>query len=138
MPGHELCVEPQADAIGRLIAWVQVCCRTDGVADDDAFAMMLALEEAVANVIAHGFAAVPPPHRITVRLDISAQSCIAEVIDNGRPFDPTAAPGPDPSLPLEQREPGGLGILLMRRMVDRLEYRRGDGGNVLRLEKARR
>jgi len=59
------------------------------------------------------------------------------VIDNGHPFDPTAAPEPDLSLPLERRRPGGLGIHLMRSMMDRVHYRRSDGSNILRLEKAR-
>ena len=61
---------------------------------------------------------------------------VAEIIDNGRAFDPTAAPAPDLSLPLEQRDPGGLGIHLMRRMIDRVEYRRAGGENRLRLEKS--
>ncbi len=118
--------------------WVKACCGADGLADDTAFKMALALEEAVMNVISHAFADLPPPHLIRVRLDITAESLTAEVIDNGHPFDPTAAPSPDLSLPLERRHPGGLGIHLMRTMMDRMQYLRRDGNNLLRLEKARR
>ena len=89
------------------------------------------------NVIDHAFTGRAAPHLITVRLDIAAETFAAEVTDNGHPFDPTAAPDPDLSLPLEQRDPGGLGIHLMRQMMDRLHYQRRDGRNILRLEKAR-
>jgi anti-sigma regulatory factor (Ser/Thr protein kinase) len=92
----------------------------------------------VANVIAHAFAGRPAPHRLDLRLAIAPASVVVEIVDNGRPFDPTAAPAPDLSTPLECREPGGLGIHLMRALMDRLDYRRDDDANVLRLEMTRR
>jgi anti-sigma regulatory factor (Ser/Thr protein kinase) len=73
-----------------------------------------------------------------VRLQIGADAVVAEVIDNGRPFDPTGAPPPDLSLPLEERPPGGLGIPLMRGLMDSLAYRRAGDSNILRMHKARR
>lgn len=137
MSFHELCLDPQISEIPRLIDWVEACCGADGVGDETRFKMALALEEAVANVINNAFNGVPLPHRVAVRLEISAGSVVAEVIDNGHPFDPTAAPAPDLSLPLEERHPGGLGIHLMRRVMDRLRYRRRGGNNILRLQKRR-
>jgi anti-sigma regulatory factor (Ser/Thr protein kinase) len=137
MASHELNLEPQISEIPRLLDWVEACCGAEGIRDEVRYKMMLALEEAVTNVINHAFGDVPPPHIIRVRLEIAAELFVAEVIDNGRPFDPTSAPDPDLTLPLEQRNPGGLGIHLMRNVVDRLQYRHGIGGNVLRLEKMR-
>ncbi len=134
---HQLDVKPQVSEVARLNEWIGSRCAAEGLADDVTFKMTLAIEEAVVNVISHAFEGLPPPHSIRVRLDIAAQSITAEIIDNGRPFDPTAAPDPDLSLPLEARHPGGLGIRLMRGMMDRLRYRRGDGNNILLLEKAR-
>jgi len=137
MAAYELQVEPQVSEIPRLIDWIAACCGADAVAEETGFKVTLAIEEAVMNVIAHAFAGLPPPHAITVRLTITHETLTAEIIDNGCPFDPTTAPDPDLSLPLEERPPGGLGIHLMRGMMDRLQYRRGDGRNILRLEKAR-
>jgi anti-sigma regulatory factor (Ser/Thr protein kinase) len=137
MASHELNVEPQVSEIPRLLDWVETCCGSDGVADELRYKVMLALEEAVTNVINHAFADVPPPHRIRVRIDITDALFAAEVIDNGRVFDPTSAPDPDLTLPLEQRTPGGLGIHLMRNVMDRLHYKHETGSNTLRLEKAR-
>ena len=134
---HQLDLEPRVCRVAQLNEWIGSCCAADGVGEDLAFKMTLAIEEAVVNVISHAFAGVSPPHSIRVRLDIAAQRVTAEIIDNGRPFDPTAAALPDLSVPLDERRSGGLGIHLMRTMVDRLRYRRGDGTNILRLETAR-
>ncbi len=137
MASHALDVTPQVGEVPQLIDWIGSRCAAEGLAEDVTFKLTLALEEAVVNVITHAFVGLPPPYSITVRLDITSQSVTAEIIDNGRSFDPTSAPDPDLSLPLEQRRPGGLGIHLMRGMMDRLHYRRGAGSNILRLEKAR-
>jgi len=138
MASYELCVEPLVSEIPRLIDWVEASCGAEGLADHVSFRVALALEEAVMNVINHAFAGIPPPHRISIRLDITTRLFAAEIIDNGRPFDPTSAAAPDLSLPIEQRPPGGLGIHLMRSMMDRVQYRRRGGQNLLRLEKAAR
>ena len=138
MQSDELRLEPLISEIPRLIEWVEARCALAGVAGEIAMKLALVLEEAVANVIHHGLPGSPPPHRISVRLDIGTDSVAAEVIDNGRPFDPTGAPPPDLSLPLEQRPPGGLGVHLMRELMDGLDYRRSGDSNILRLHKARR
>lgn len=137
MADHRIALTADIAEISRLIDWVETCCGADAVGGDTALKLALALEEAVANVIQHAFVDRPAPHRIEVRLAVAAQTVTALVIDNGRPFDPTRAPRPNPSLPLDRRDPGGLGVLLIRRMVDRVAYRRVDGRNRLRLEKTR-
>jgi serine/threonine-protein kinase RsbW len=137
MAGHRLSLNPDVGEIPRLIDWVEHCCGEAGVASDLSFRLSLALDEAITNVIGHAFAGQAPPHRIEIELDIADASVVATVTDNGRAFDPSIAPEPDVSLPLEQRDPGGLGILLIHRMVDRVAYRRVGGENQLRLEKSR-
>jgi anti-sigma regulatory factor (Ser/Thr protein kinase) len=137
MVGHRLSLNPDVAEIPRLNDWIERRCGEAGLGDEFSSRLMLALEEAAMNVIAHAFEGMTPPHRIDIQLDITADTVAATVVDNGRPFDPTIAPEPDLSVPLEQRDPGGLGILLIHRMVDRVEYRRSNGRNRLRLEKAR-
>src|ERR1700722_10229196 len=137
MASPEISVEPDISALPPLLEWGEDRCRADGLADEITFKMALVLEEAVTNVINYAFSDLPPPHVIRVRLDIAIERIVAEIVDNGRPFDPLARPEPDLSRPLEQRVPGGLGIPLMRRMTDRIEYRRSDGDNRLRLQKNR-
>ena len=117
--------------------WIEQRCEEAGLANELTFKLMLAIEEAATNVVSYAFAEVPPPHYFRVRLDIDDKRCAAELADNGRPFDPSAAPPPDLAKPLEEREAGGLGIHLLRNMADRIEYRREGGENRLRIETAR-
>ncbi len=135
MAEYRLDVAPDIAEIPRLLDWAEKRCGERGVAGETAFKLGLALEEAVANVINHAFAGVPTPHRIAVKLTVEDDRVAAEIIDNGRPFDPTAAPEPDCASPLESRDVGGLGIHLIRRMTDRVEYRRSGNENRLRLVK---
>jgi len=137
MATYRLDVAPDIAEIPRLLDWIEACCSECGVTGDTLFKLSLALEEAVANVINHAFAGVPPPHCITVELAIESDRVTAEIVDNGRPFDPSAAPAPDKTSPLETRDVGGLGIHLIREMTERVEYRRVGDENRLRLEKRR-
>jgi anti-sigma regulatory factor (Ser/Thr protein kinase) len=138
MATHETEVKPELREVTRLIEWIDAHCAEQGLPEDFKLKLTLALEEAVVNVITHAFKDLPPPHSITVRLDITDASVVAEIIDNGMGFDPTAAPEPDLSSPVADRPTGGLGIHLMHSMVDRIRYRRSDGKNILLLETARR
>jgi serine/threonine-protein kinase RsbW len=137
MARHSLSLAPDIALIPRLLDWIEACCAAENVAGDLVFKLALALEEAVANVIDHAFDGIAPPHRIRVRLDLDAERVAAEIVDNGHPFDPSAEPHSDVTLPLDEREIGGLGIHLMRHMMDRVSYHRHRGYNHLRLEKAR-
>jgi anti-sigma regulatory factor (Ser/Thr protein kinase) len=136
MVEHRLALAPDIAEIPRLLDWVETCCDKAAIGHDATFKLSLALEEAVANVINHAFAEMPPPHRVAVELTIAADRVSAVVIDNGRPFDPTASPDPAANIPLEDRDPGGLGIHLIRKMMDRVGYRRIAGENRLHLEKS--
>jgi anti-sigma regulatory factor (Ser/Thr protein kinase) len=138
MAFDELRLKPLLSEIPRLIEWVEARCAAAGVAGEVAMKLALVLEEAVANVINHSVPNATPPHRVKVGIDIDADTVTAEVIDNGPSFDPTSAPRPDLSLALEERQPGGLGIHLMRELMDGFEYRRAGDSNVLRLRKRRR
>ena len=138
MASYEMTVAPDLSAIAPLNEWVEERCQEAGLGADATFKFVLAIEEAVTNVVAYAFAEVPPPHQIRLRLDIDDKRCAAELVDNGRPFDPSAAPPPDLTKPIEQRDPGGLGIHLIRNMADRIEYHRENGQNRLRIETARR
>ena len=138
MASYDTSITPDLAAVPPLIGWVEERCQEAGLEAGLTFKLMLAIEEAVTNVVSYAFAEAPPPHCIHLRLDIDEDRCAAEVIDNGGPFDPSAAPPPDLTGPLEERDPGGLGIHLIRNMADRVEYRREGGQNRLRIETARR
>ena len=95
----------------------------------------LALEEAVSNVIMYAY---PKGSDGLVDIEAIVRRDELEFIisDNGTPFDPTAAPEADVSLDVEDRPIGGLGIFLVRNIMDEVKYTRSDDGkNILSMTK---
>ena len=92
----------------------------------------LAIEEFVTNCIKYGYQD-DREHVIEIRLQLSESELTLTVVDDGRPFNPLDAPAPDTTATLECRQPGGLGIALVRAMMDEVRYERRDGHNVLTL-----
>jgi anti-sigma regulatory factor (Ser/Thr protein kinase) len=91
----------------------------------------LAVEEWVVNLCRHAFG--KRAGRIEVVVRRGDGGLVVEIADDGPTFDPTAKPEPDVAAPLEERKPGGLGLLLMRRMTDQVLYRRDGERNVVTL-----
>jgi sigma-B regulation protein RsbU (phosphoserine phosphatase) len=94
----------------------------------------LALEEAITNIISHGYSD-HLEHEILLRIRIESGEIIAEVQDDARPFNPLTAPEADVAAPLDKRRAGGLGIHLMQKLMDRIEYQRLQDGNLLILKR---
>jgi serine/threonine-protein kinase RsbW len=94
----------------------------------------LVLDEVVANIISHGYDDTAE-HQIHVTLALDESVLAIRVEDDGRPFDPLAAPPPDLDLPLEERPVGGLGIHIVRSVMDAVEYQRDGGRNILIMKK---
>lgn len=95
----------------------------------------LAFDELITNTVSYGYADVAE-HAIEVRLLWEGDRLSAEVIDDGRPFDPlTQAPEPDLDAPLEARRIGGLGVYLVKTLMDEVSYRRDGAYNHLRFAK---
>jgi serine/threonine-protein kinase RsbW len=95
--------------------------------------MTLALDELFTNVITHGYGA--ERGTIVLRLGLADGWLEAELVDTAAPFDPLAAAPPDLGAPLEERAPGGLGVHLVRTLVDRVVYEREGARNHVRLRK---
>lgn len=96
--------------------------------------VQLAVEEHLANILNHAFTD-QQEHQILVRLEVETDILRIEVEDDGRPFNPLEHPKPDLTLPVDQRPIGGLGIHMMRKSVDQIEYRRANGKNILAILK---
>ncbi len=97
------------------------------------FNLNLALEEILTNIISYGYDN-REEHEIIVRLSLEQGELTAEVEDDGRPFNPLEAPEPDLNKSLEERSVGGLGIHLVRKLMDELEYRRQEGRNLFMIK----
>ncbi len=99
---------------------------------DLVFKVNLALEEIVINVMNYGHD--DGLHEIEISLIADENALTIEIVDDGRPFDPLHdAPKPNVTGELEDRDIGGLGIHLVREIMDDVRYRREEGKNHLTL-----
>ncbi len=120
--------------IPRSAELVDAFCARQGVASSVGFAINVSLEELLGNTMAYGYAD-DREHEIVVRIWLEDVDLVIDIADDARPFDPTAATPPDLDVPLEQRAIGGLGIQLVRGMMDGIEYRHDGQQNRVRLRK---
>ena len=120
--------------IAAVAARIDEFCEAEGVAPEVAYAVNLALDELLSNTISHGYRD-EEAHRIEVIIRIEGETLVVVTVDDGVAFDPTRVPEPDPTATLDEIEPDGLGLLLVNRMMDRVEYRRQGGCNVVILGK---
>ena len=96
--------------------------------------LQLAVEEAVVNVIDYAYP-MGTEGDITINMLSDGHSLHFQIIDEGVAFDPTSRQKADTTLSAEDRQIGGLGILLLRELMDSINYERTDGKNVLTLIK---
>ncbi len=95
----------------------------------------VALDEIVSNIIRHGYSH-DGPYDIRIHLAAGRDHLEVRITDDAPPFDPLSAAAPDLAAPLANRPVGGLGLELVRRLMDHVEYRRRRGRNELVLKKA--
>ncbi|MGH7287576.1 MAG: ATP-binding protein [Myxococcota bacterium] len=96
--------------------------------------LSLVIEEVVCNIVFHAYED-DAEHEIELRLAVEGDALTLEVEDDGRDFDPFSVPAPDLGAPLPVRPVGGLGIALIRRLMDEVRHERRRGRNLLTLTK---
>jgi anti-sigma regulatory factor (Ser/Thr protein kinase) len=94
----------------------------------------LACEEAFVNIMRHAYRNLPEKVEVDVKVFPKSHVEIM-IIDHGPPFNPLERPAPDLTLPLEEREIGGLGVHFIRQNVDEVRYKREGKFNILVLVK---
>jgi serine/threonine-protein kinase RsbW len=94
----------------------------------------LVLEEAISNIISYAY---NDSHEHTISVEISLEGDLLTIliIDDGIPFNPASHLPPDTSLPATERPVGGLGILLISKIMDSVQYSRENNLNILTLSK---
>ncbi len=99
------------------------------VPEEKAARLELAVEEWAANVCHHAYPEAEGTLAVSVRAEPGR--FVVEIADDGRPFDPVAMRPPDVNVPLAERQPGGLGVLLIKRMLEDVRYRRERDQNIV-------
>jgi serine/threonine-protein kinase RsbW len=132
VPGTGEGIRAALDALEALMA-------TRGLSRAVTWPVEVSLDEVLANVVRHGLGERGAATSVDLELWLDAGAeppeCEVTVVDDGPEFDPLSAPEPDTSLGVEERPIGGLGITLVRRLMDEVEYERREGKNRLRLRR---
>ncbi|UKK54512.1 ATP-binding protein [Prevotella sp. E2-28] len=120
--------------VPQLAAFVDQVCEVAGFSASITMQMNLAIEEAVVNVMNYAY---PQGTEGEVRIEAQADENGVQfvIIDSGTPFDPTTEAEADTTLSAEERQIGGLGIFLVRQLMDTVSYEYKEGRNMLTLRK---
>jgi serine/threonine-protein kinase RsbW len=128
-----IALRSEAAELIRLEAFAEAFARDCDLADDERSRLLVILEELFTNVVAHGYGVRFAMGNIGVALGWKPGQLTIDFVDDGPPFDPLAHSAPDLDAPAEQRPIGGLGIAIVRALVDRARYWREGHCNHLHL-----
>jgi len=126
-------LDSQLTELSRVQPWIEALADRYGFSEDARFAMQLCVEEALANVVLHGYRS-EAGHPIVMRASLSEGTLVFAIDDKASPFAPTEPAPPNGATKpasLESIEPGGNGIRLLHRFAGSLRYERLPDGNRL-------
>jgi anti-sigma regulatory factor (Ser/Thr protein kinase) len=109
--------------------------RQIGFSDKEIYAIQLAADEASSNIIEHAYAGIKGGK---LEIDVSTSDNELKIVmrDRGKSFDPSSVPEPNVKADLSERKIGGLGMYLMRKLMDEVAYESSpDSGNILTMIK---
>lgn len=118
----------------QLTAFLQQFWSSESLPPGECLAFELALEEIFMNVVMHG-STEGQPGQVDVSLELTPAGLTLTLEDDGPGFDPLSLPPPDVTASVADRAVGGLGVFLVRKLMDTVSYARVAGRNQLRLSK---
>lgn len=120
--------------LSRVAESVDDFCANQAIPGGCAFKLNIALEELLTNTISYGYADAGR-HEIALDIAREGETLVAEISDDARQYDPLQAPAPDLDSAIEDRRIGGLGVHLVKTMMDEVTYAYRDGRNHVTLRK---
>ncbi len=130
-------METTLDELRRIDESIEEFARTESWSPELEFQVKLVFEEIGINIVNHGHDD-DSPHEVEIQIVSDMDTITVEITDDARPFNPlTDTPPPDINASLEDRPVSGLGIHLVRTLMDEVRYRRERGKNLLTLIKRR-
>lgn len=123
----------QIETLDAVNAFLEEELEKAGVSPKLMITFTVALEELFVNV-AH-YAYPDSSGTVTIGIDTAGDSVVIRLADSGIPFNPLAKDDPDVTLSAEERKIGGLGIFMVKKSMDSVEYEYRDGKNVLTISK---
>lgn len=134
MQNRSLCLRNDITEISRIATFIEEVGEELDLPLSLVMSLNLVLEEAVANIILYAYPA-KMNDEITIHVAKKEQMLVFTITDSGIAFDPTQAEEADITLSIEERPIGGLGIYLIKKIMNEVEYQRIEGNNVFTLKK---
>ena len=131
----ELRIPAVVEKLPELLAFIEQQLEEVGCPLKTQMEIAVAAEEVFVNIASYAYA--PGTGAVTVRIEISDDPAAATITfsDSGIPFDPLKKADPDVTLSAEEREIGGLGIFMTKKIMNDVTYTYRDGQNILTLKK---
>jgi serine/threonine-protein kinase RsbW len=120
--------------LSRVAEAIDDFCAAHGIPAGNAFKLNIALEELLTNTISYGYSDAQR-HEIAIDIVREGETIVIELSDDARPYDPLNAPPPDLDSAIEDRRVGGLGVHLVKTLMDDVRYAYRDGRNHVTLRK---
>ncbi len=114
-------IESRTERLSTVREFVSEAARSFGFSEEDVGKIALAVDEACTNVIKHAYK-FDPTKKIGITVNTANRAFVVTSQDNGRAFDPTAVHQPDMKEYMTHFRRGGLGVYLMRSLMDKVEY----------------
>jgi serine/threonine-protein kinase RsbW len=121
MTKFKLRVSSDMRNLATISDFVSACAREWALNEYDTFALQMATDEACANVIEHAYNG-RPDGTVSIECSLANDEVILTIRDRGRPFDPKSVPRPDMAAPLDKRHEGALGLYLMEKLMDVVQF----------------
>jgi len=133
-PGFRMTIGADRREIARVSAALAEFAEAHGLPAAVRRSLHVALDDLLTNTIVHGFAGRDDGN-VTIEAELHPDRVCVTLTDDGRPFDPLGVDPPDTTLGTQERRIGGLGIHLVRRIMDEVSYHRRADRNVVVLAK---
>ncbi len=131
---YTLATNASLKEISTIAEFITSSLTCSGVMEEIIFAIELAVDEITNNIMMYAYPAGEGTMKIMI--DVSGTDISIEIRDQGKEFNPLLFPPPDISSNSDERKIGGLGIHMVRSIMDKVNYERRDGQNILKLNKS--
>jgi serine/threonine-protein kinase RsbW len=121
------------DEIRDLVAEIA---RGGGFSEKTIYSLQLAADEAASNIIEHAYEGMSDA-ALYITCDMQVDQIVITMRDTGRSFNPTSVKEPNLKADLTERQIGGLGVYLMKKLMDSVHYESSKSGNLLTMTKRR-
>ncbi len=125
----EMTIESDSSRIPSVSASLEEVMHTQGFSSEDILDTQLAVEEVITNIINHGYKNAGGEIVISCRIKVNHAE--VRISDNAPRFDPLSLPEPELDTTVKDRKIGGLGVFLVRQVMDEISYRYENGQNIL-------